>query len=126
MKRWNRARKLPTSHNKAELIEQAKTGRPVKTTDRRLKDRGKSARNPIERESFPEDRVYHCTDPELCWNLGDANEPGVRDYAYYSYELSPPVAEEEPAMDQAQVEQEHGHPGGSDNSDDAGPFTKKT
>ena len=101
---WNRAHKLPTSRNKAELIEQAKTGRPVKTTNRRKNDRGKYTRNPIERELVPEGIEYHYTDPELSRNLDDANGPGVRNHAYYSYELSPPVVEEESAMHQAQVE----------------------
>ena len=125
LREWSKAHNLQISHSKAVLIEQAKTKRRVKVTNRGKTNKrsgnleGTNADNPIEIASNPAIRTYIHEDPEYSKNWKDANEPGS---GSYFYDL--PLAGEEPLMNQSQTSQanpEYEHLEVPNSLDNAGP-----
>ena len=117
---WSKDHGLPHSHNKRELIEQAKSRRRILVVHREKTRKGKWG-NPIWVDSDSDHRDHTYTGLEGLRSRDDANGPGKCIPASYTY--SQPAAEEEPTADQAQAELEDEYLGRQGYSHDVGPFT---
>ena len=118
---------FPSSHNKADLIEQFKTRIRIKVINRgRRRERnvsleGASANNAIEIESDKDTTEHVFEDLEQSKNRDDPDELGMGSYLYDS-----PSAEEEPATNQVEANLERENPEAPTSLDDAGPSTSRT
>ena len=123
LRQWAKDHGLPHSHNRPELIEQAKSGRPVKVVNKGKKRKG-NVGNPIRVDSSSDSGSREQTQTRLPRRRGDASGPRASVPTSYTHSL--PAAEDEPPVDQGQAELEDENPSRQKDSHDVGPSTKDT